>query len=223
MGSAIKKGVKKVGSAIKKGVQKVASGFKKFFNNIKNFAKNLKDKLIAKMKGFAKKIYDKVNGYIQGIVTKVVSKISDKLGFNIMELGQVIDKKTGKIDMDKIKAMILKKINEVVIPWLQDKARFLVDKGMSFIKPLLDGAASAIIGAVGTIPFAGGALASAVSVAYRMGMEKLMELATTGVSNLISKFVTSWFNKGFNFLVTKVKPIKNFLDRTCPIWPRPFG
>ena len=221
IGKAIKKGVRKVGSAIKKGVKKVGSAIKKgistlakgAFKSIKNFVQSIKDKLIAKMKSFAKPIYDKVNGLITGVLNEVISSLSAKLGFDLHNLALVIHPVTGKIDTNKIKGLIMEKINIIILPPLQDKARYLVNKGLALIKPLMDGAASAVIGAVGTIPFAGGALAAGLSQAYRIGREKLVVFATQGVSDMIAKFVSKWFNKGFDWLMRKVKPVKDFFDR----------
>lgn len=231
VGRAIKRGVRKIGKGIKKAVKKVGKGIKKvvkkvgkavkkvvkkigkFFGNIKNFAKNLKNKLIAKMKGFAKKIFNKVKGLFEGIMNKILAKVSDKLGFNLLELEKIIDKKSGKVNMAAVKKIIIGKVQGFIMPWITDKVEWLVNKGLSFIKPLLDGAASAIIGAVGSIPFAGGALAAAISVAYRFGLDALINLAIKGITGLVQKFVSSMLNKGFDFLARKVRPLKNFLDR----------
>lgn len=223
VGSAIRRGVsrvgravggvvRRVGGAISGAVKKVGGAIKSAFKSIGDFAKKIKDKLIAKLKGFASKIYQKVDGYIQGIISKLVQTVSDKIGFNLMELTKYVDK-SGRINENAIKATLLKKINDVVIPFVVDKARGLVDKGIALIKPLLDGAASAVIGALGTIPFAGGAIAAAVSAAYRMGMDALLKLATDGLAKKIGDLIRSLFSKGWNWVVAKVAPVKAVLDK----------
>lgn len=230
IGAGIKKVAKKVGSGIKNVAKKVGEGLKKVgkaigkaFKSIGDFAKKIKDKVVAKLAGFAKKMLDKAKGFIDGILNKLIGTIANKLGLGVDDINRIVDLKTGKINMAEVKKMIVGKISQRIVDFIEGKVRIVVDKVFSLVRPLLDSAVSAIVGAVGSIPFAGGAIAAAVSAAYSFGMVKLRDLAVTGVTKLVKKVIDGLLGKGFDFLVKRIAPLRKIVEKIVGQATRLYG
>jgi hypothetical protein len=206
IGKGVVKVAKKVGTAIKKGIQKIGQIGKKLIEK-------LKKKLLSKLKGFAKRVLKPVKRLFSKAFSALIGMAAKKLGVGIDALEGVIDRETGRVNMNAIKQIVLDRIGQWVNPMIEDKVRWLVDMGMKVIRPLLDGAVSAVIGAVGTIPFAGGLLAAGLNVAFSLGIELLVDLAVKTATGLAQKFVMSMISKGFDALVKKVPAVRNVLDK----------
>lgn len=206
IGKGVVKVAKKVGTAIKKGIQKLGK-------LTKGMLEKLKKKLLAKLKGFAKRVLKPVEKLFSKAFSALIGAAAKKLGIGIDALETVIDRTTGKVNMAAVKSIIVDRIGQWVTPMVEDKVRWLIDQGMKFIKPLLDGAVSAIVGAVGTIPFVGGALAAGLNIAFSLGIELLVDLAVKLASDLANKFVMAMLKKGFDVLVGKVPAIRKVLEK----------
>ena len=58
----------------------------------------------------------------------------------------------------------------------------------------------------------GSAIAAAVSVAYRFGLDALIKLAINEVTKLVVNTAGRLMNRGFSFLVRQIRPLRNFMN-----------
>jgi hypothetical protein len=88
---------------------------------------------------------------------------------------------------------MLKAFNELIMGRimnvLEPNVRDLISYGMRFLRGLLGPIAAAVIGALGSIPFVGGALAPIGQVVYDLALNLLEDAAKRGLMSLIEKLL----------------------------------
>ena len=212
-GKAIKKGLVKAGKAIKKGFQKVGQWFKKLGKKIKGWFKGIKKKIVNGFKKFVQKIVNWAKKIFNKVLNKILGKVAGKMRLGLEQVERVVDMNTGKIKMKELSNIAVKMIEGWVKPWLEDKIGDILNKAFSYIRPYLDIAVKAIVGAIGSIPFAGGVLAALVSAGYSWGIQKLLDWAAQKLAGLTWKWASTLLKKGLNFLIKKVAPLRQFMER----------
>jgi hypothetical protein len=76
-----------------------------------------------------------------------------------------------------------------VMGFLKPIVGSLVEKGFGYIRSILEPILGAVIGAIGSIPFVGGALAVLAQVAFTVVMDMLKDAVTNGVLGLAEGFI----------------------------------
>lgn len=171
-----------------------------------------KNKVINGLKKFANKLLAPVKKILDGILNKIVETVASKLSLSIDELQSLVGE-GGKLNHAAVKRILIDRITAWAMPWIENKVRFLVEKALTVIRPLLNGVVSAIIGAIGSIPFVGGVLAAAVSVGYRIGLNFLIDAGIKAISGLAKKAMSALLAKGYDALVGRIKPLQRLLDK----------
>lgn len=97
---------------------------------------------------------------------------------------------------------------------MTDKIQILVSKGLALIEKPLDAAVSAILGAVGSIPFAGGALVTGIHAAYTFGMDYLRDSLGAKLTDLVyDKLVSPLFRTGIDKLLNISPRVRAAVER----------
>jgi hypothetical protein len=188
--------------------EKIKSGFEEF-------GRMIKEKILDKMKEFGMRLFDAIKEKVSALVSDVIVSLSAKIGFNESDAQKIVDPRTGMYDRTKLREVVVRKLLvQYLQPIIKDKLLALIDKGLELIQKPLDAAVSAVIGGLGSIPFAGGAIAAVVNVAYSFGMKWLREFAATKLTELaMDKLIAPLINRGVTALYGLGGVVKAAIDK----------
>jgi hypothetical protein len=120
--------------------------------------------------------------YLGAELKKLIKeKVFDYVKLKVGELGSKI---LGKL-LEELVGIISKR----ALGPLEPKARELLSRGFKLVREVLGPIAKAVIGALGSIPFVGGALAPIGAVLYDLAMDKLEELIFSSFMGLVERFI----------------------------------
>jgi hypothetical protein len=188
---------------------------KKIKSGFEEFGKMLKEKVLDEMKKFGMKLFNAIKDKVSSVVSDFIVSLTARVGFNEDDAQKIVDPRTGMYDKGKLQEVVVRKLlRQYLQPLIKDKLLLLIDKGLEFIQKPLDAAVSGVIGGLGSIPFAGGAIAAAVSVAYSLGMKWLREFAANKISEFATnKLITPLVNGGLDALKKLGKPVENAINK----------
>lgn len=192
--SEMGRGFGKFADLVKKGGNAVKKGFEKFGDLVKNsvdLARKIKNKIIDKIRSFAGKLFEAVKDRAREFAFKAFETAASSVGFTPDDIKSVVNFDTGEVSKPAVMKVIVKRLGEYVRPLVKTGIDKLVELGLSLVQQSLDTAVSVVLGAVGSIPVAGGAIAGAISFAYSAGIKILKAVAGTLISKLLFDHVVN--------------------------------
>jgi hypothetical protein len=185
-----------------------------------------------KDKGGKKKggLKGKIQGIVQGLFKKVVDKalklIESKVGGMEGLLAKlnidisVIERwasyiKDGKPDTKRISQDLQKYALDFLIARIEPIAQGLITKGFELLRTATDPIMSSAVGALGSIPYAGGVLAAAASVAYNEGMKMIAKLILDNGMKLLKNLAGKLLGKITGKLLEPVlKQVSKWIEKS---------
>ncbi|MBI3074407.1 MAG: hypothetical protein HYY84_20030 [Deltaproteobacteria bacterium] len=209
--------VKEAGAAaqMKEAAAREAADLKQKLQDAKKAASELikgKEKEGKALADGAKKVFEGKQGDLKKLVVGLAKMLAEKATEWIATEAQ---KKIGGF-MDKILDDLMNLVSSRVMELLEPGVRNLLAQGFKFVRSVLGPIAKAIIGALASVPFVGGALAPVGQVLYDFGMNKLEDLAFDLLRGVVERF----FGKTVRGFLAKVfkafeKQLKSFIAAGC--------
>ena len=84
---------------------------------------------------------------------------------------------------------LVKMASERVMAVVEPNARNLLQKGFKFVRSILDPIAKAVISALGSVPFVGGALAALGQMAFTMALDALENLGFQALRGIVERLL----------------------------------
>jgi hypothetical protein len=190
----VKDGFKEAGGKVNKGFDAMRKGFGKFTDLVKNgidVAKKIKHKIIDKIRSFAGKLFDAVKNKAREFAFKAFETAAGSIGFTPDDIKSAVNFETGEVSKPAVMKVIVKGLGAYVRPLVKTGIDKLVELGLSLVQQALDSAVAVVVGAVGSIPVAGGVIAGAISFAYSAGIKILKAVAGTLISKLLFDHVVN--------------------------------
>ncbi|MBI3071027.1 MAG: hypothetical protein HYY84_02765 [Deltaproteobacteria bacterium] len=138
----------------------------------------------------------------QAAVDTAIDKLKDFIGKERSKNRQL--PKSGEIVAGMLEALT-KEVTTRVNDFLEPKARAMFSKGWSHIRSVMDPLLGAAISAIGSIPFAGGALAFLAQVAYTFAMDALQESLFDALYGLVERAFAKMIRAAISPLFNAVK------------------
>jgi hypothetical protein len=168
---------------------KVTAAQKAYKEAVKAAFKEAKDK-ITEARNQAKEQVAAAETALKAAQAKLVTKQNElKAELEKLRAENGVIKGSGQLYTQMVEEL-LEKVTKGVMQALTPAVKDLFKKGFSYVRKLLGVVAKAIIGALGSIPFVGGALAAAAAVAYDFGMNALEDFAVEKLLVLVELLVS---------------------------------
>jgi hypothetical protein len=199
------KGLEQVGKFVERGIQWVGNAFSGAFrgaaNAISDAFKNVANTLINEAKKF-----------LEGKIGELIDKVRTVVGIDLTVIREAYNPQTKQVDKERVKQHVVAKLKDFLLDKLKDLSRWALDRVYSVVRPGIEAAINGIVGALGSTPFVGGALAALASIAAAEGVNALKDLAARGVESALTPLLAPLFEKGLGELVGRFPPVQSLLN-----------